>query len=79
MLPVYVADEYEGFDAKPYPDLTDDELEHYLAPTSPPCARWPSARGPTSALANHLVMGPVILARGLRRACPTRSRSTAAR
>ena len=34
-------------------------------PTSPPCARWPSACGPTSALANHLVMGPAILARGL--------------
>src|ERR687893_2492189 len=30
VLPVYVADEYEGFDAKPYPDLTDAELEHYL-------------------------------------------------
>src|SRR3954452_2013479 len=30
-LPVYVADEYEGFDARPYPDLSDDEVEHYIA------------------------------------------------
>ena len=31
VLPVYVADRYEGFDAKPYPQLSDAELEHYLA------------------------------------------------
>src|SRR5215212_2706543 len=31
VLPVYVADTYEGFDAKTYPDLTDEELERYLA------------------------------------------------
>jgi len=31
VLPVYVADEYEGFDAKPYPELTEAELEHYIA------------------------------------------------
>src|SRR6476469_6576503 len=31
ILPVYVADEYEGFDAKPYPDLTDQQIEHYVA------------------------------------------------
>ena len=31
VLPVYVADTYEGFDAKPYPELTDAELDHYLA------------------------------------------------
>src|ERR687892_2263668 len=31
VLPVYVADRYDGFDAKPYQDLTGGELEHYLA------------------------------------------------
>src|SRR3954453_23716101 len=31
VLPVYVADTYEGFDAKAYPELTDEELDHYLA------------------------------------------------
>src|SRR5688572_27066480 len=30
VLPVYVADEYEGFDARPFPDLSDAELEHYI-------------------------------------------------
>ena len=30
VLPVYVADEYEGFDAKPFEQLTDAELEHYI-------------------------------------------------
>ena len=30
VLPVYVADRYEGFEAKPYPELSDAELEHYL-------------------------------------------------
>jgi len=30
VLPVYVADSYDGFDAKVYPDLTDAELEHYI-------------------------------------------------
>jgi glycosyltransferase involved in cell wall biosynthesis len=60
VLPVYVADEYEGFDAKPYPELTDEELEHYIA------ANVEAVRGvpaPDVALANHLVMGPVILSR----------------
>ena len=30
VLPVYVADEYEGFDAVPFPELDDEALEHYL-------------------------------------------------
>ena len=33
--------------------------------TWPRCARWPSAPAPDVALANHLVMGPVILARAV--------------
>src|ERR687893_1328876 len=60
VLPVYVADEYEGFDAKPYPDLTDAELEHYVAANVEAVRSVPR---PDVALANHLVMGPAILAR----------------
>jgi glycosyltransferase involved in cell wall biosynthesis len=60
VLPVYVADEYEGFDAKPYPQLTDAELEHYIAANVEAVRAAPT---PDVALANHLVMGPVILAR----------------
>jgi glycosyltransferase involved in cell wall biosynthesis len=60
VLPVYVADAYDGFDAKTYPELTDEELEHYLrANVEAVC----SAPAPDVALANHLIMGPVILAR----------------
>jgi glycosyltransferase involved in cell wall biosynthesis len=60
VLPVYVADEYEGFDAKPYPELTEAELEHYIAANVEAVRAAPR---PDVALANHLVMGPAILAR----------------
>jgi glycosyltransferase involved in cell wall biosynthesis len=62
VLPVYVADEYEGFEAKPFADLTDAELEHYID-ANVQAVRAVST--PDVALANHLVMGPVILARAL--------------
>ena len=60
VLPVYVADTYEGFDAKPFPELTEEELRHYLAANVDAVRAVPP---PDVALANHLVMGPVILAR----------------
>ena len=63
LLPVYVADEYEGFDAAPFPDLSDERAralpERERRPRS---GRWPSGAGPDVGLANHLVMGPVIFA-----------------
>ena len=67
VLPVYVADRYEGFDAKPFQDLTDAELDGYLS-ANVAAVRDVAARvNPDAALANHLVMGPVVLARaGLR-------------
>ena len=40
VLPLYVADRYEGFDARPFNELSEDEVERYLAATWPPCARW---------------------------------------
>jgi glycosyltransferase involved in cell wall biosynthesis len=67
VLPVYVADEYEGFDAKPFAELTDDELEHYIDANVKAVRALPT---PDLALANHLVMGPVILARALAGAAP---------
>ncbi len=64
-LPVYVADRYEGLRARPFPELSDDEVEDYIArnvrAVRDVCAR---AR-PQAALANHLVMGPAILRRAL--------------
>jgi glycosyltransferase involved in cell wall biosynthesis len=62
VLPLYVADRYEGFDAKPFPELSEAELRHYLDAN---VAAVQDAPEPDVALANHLVMGPVILARGL--------------
>jgi glycosyltransferase involved in cell wall biosynthesis len=62
VLPVYVADTYEGFDAKPFPELTDAELDHYIAANVEAVRAVPK---PDLALANHLVMGPVVLARAL--------------
>ena len=62
VLPVYVADRYEGFEAKPYAELSEAELDHYLEAN---VAAVQDAPTPDVALANHLVMGPAILARGL--------------
>ena len=65
VLPVYVADAYEGFDARPFPELSEAELEAYLAANVSAVAEVAAAVAPDVALANHLVMGPVILARAL--------------
>jgi glycosyltransferase involved in cell wall biosynthesis len=67
VLPVYVADRYEGFDAKPFPELSEAELGHYVDAN---VAAVQDAPDPDVALANHLVMGPVILARGLAARAP---------
>ncbi len=64
VLPLYVADSYAGFDARPFPDLSEEEVEAYIdanvGAVRDVCAH---AGGVDAALANHLVMGPVILAR----------------
>jgi glycosyltransferase involved in cell wall biosynthesis len=64
LLPVYVADRYEGFEVKTFPQLTDEELDRYLdANVAAVRQVVDSAGGVDAALANHLVMGPAILAR----------------
>jgi len=65
LLPVYVADRYPGFEAKPFPELTDAEIERYIAANAAAIREVVAATRPDAALANHLVMGPVILARAL--------------
>lgn len=65
LLPVYVADRYEGIEARTFADCTDAEIARYIE-ANVAAVRELSARvRPEIALANHLVMGPVILARGL--------------
>ncbi|HEX6714430.1 MAG TPA: glycosyltransferase family 4 protein [Thermoleophilaceae bacterium] len=65
ILPVYVADEYEGFDAKPYPDLSDEQIDHYVSVNAAAVREVAERADIEIGLANHMVMGPVILARGL--------------
>jgi glycosyltransferase involved in cell wall biosynthesis len=64
LLPVYVKDPYEGFEVKSFPELTDGELDRYIeANVSAVRDVAEQAGGIDLALANHLVMGPAILAR----------------
>jgi len=65
VLPVYVADSYERFEALPFPELTEPQLQHYLEANVGAVRDVAHEVRPHVALANHLVMGPVILARGL--------------
>jgi len=66
LLPVYVADRYEGIEARPFNELDDFELDRYLGANVAAVREVAARVGPDVALANHLVMGPVILARALR-------------
>src|SRR6478735_6479257 len=64
LLPVYVKDPYEGFEVKAFPELSEAELENYIG-ANVAAVREVAERagGIDLALANHLVMGPAILAR----------------
>ncbi|MFI5122623.1 MAG: glycosyltransferase family 4 protein [Vicinamibacteria bacterium] len=68
LLPVFVHDAYEGFEVKTFAELTDAELDRYLELNVSAVRDLVDALGGVdAALANHLIMGPVILARaGLR-------------
>ncbi len=64
-LPVYVADEYEGFDAVPFPELDDEALDRYLGANVTAVRQVAERASPDVALANHAVMGPAVLARAV--------------
>jgi glycosyltransferase involved in cell wall biosynthesis len=66
LLPVYVPDRYEGVEAKPFETLTEAELDAYLSRNVAAVREVADRVAPDLALANHLVMGPVIVARALR-------------
>jgi glycosyltransferase involved in cell wall biosynthesis len=70
LLPLYVTDTYEGTEARPFPELSDDEVGEYLRRNVEPVREVAERVRPDVALANHLVMGPVILARALGGAVP---------
>ena len=64
LLPVYVRDPYEGFEVKTFPEMSDAELDHYIEANVAAVREVAAQVGKIdAALANHLVMGPAILAR----------------
>src|SRR3954454_9355216 len=65
LLPTYVADRYEGFEAKSFLDCTDEEIARYVERNVAAVRDVVARARPDAALANHLVMGPLVLARGL--------------
>jgi glycosyltransferase involved in cell wall biosynthesis len=65
LLPLYVADRYEGIEARPFQDLSEAEVDRYVAANVAAAREVAERVRPDVALANHLVMGPVVLARAL--------------
>jgi glycosyltransferase involved in cell wall biosynthesis len=67
LLPLYVADRYEGIEARPFPELSDAEVDAYVEANVRAVREVVAHATPDVALANHLVMGPLVLARALER------------
>lgn len=64
LLPVYVKDPYPGFEVKTFPEMSEAELDRYIdANVAAVREVAEQVGGIDAALANHLVMGPAILAR----------------
>jgi glycosyltransferase involved in cell wall biosynthesis len=70
LLPLYVQDRYEGIEAKTFADCTDAEIARYIQANVEAVREVARQVHPDVALANHLVMGPVIIARALEGATP---------
>ncbi|HEX2058477.1 MAG TPA: glycosyltransferase family 4 protein [Actinomycetota bacterium] len=60
ILPVYVYDEYEGFTAKRFVDLTDEELDAYVARNVAALETMIAEHRPDAVIVGHEVMGPYI-------------------
>jgi glycosyltransferase involved in cell wall biosynthesis len=65
LLPVFVEDEYEGFEVKRFVDLTAGELDAYLDVNVGALEAVASWRRPDAAVASHLVPGAVVARRAL--------------
>jgi glycosyltransferase involved in cell wall biosynthesis len=63
LLPVYVYDEYEGFTAKRYVDLTEDELQRYVDANVAAMKTGIERLRPEAIFTSHEVMGPYIALR----------------
>jgi glycosyltransferase involved in cell wall biosynthesis len=65
LLPVYVADRYEGVEARPFTEIDDAAVDEYVRRNVEAVREVAAAVQPELALANHLIMGPLVLARAL--------------
>ncbi len=65
LLPVYVYDDYEGFEVRTFDRLNDEELARYLDSNVRAVRDVAATADIEAGFANHVLMGPVILARGL--------------
>jgi glycosyltransferase involved in cell wall biosynthesis len=65
LLPVYVADRYEGIETRTFAACSDAEVASYIDANVAAVREVIARTRPDLALANHLVMGPVVLARAL--------------
>jgi glycosyltransferase involved in cell wall biosynthesis len=65
LLPVYVSDRYEGLQALTFAECSDEQVADYLEANVAAVRELVELVSPDVALANHLVMGPAILARAL--------------
>ena len=72
LLPVYVADTYEDIEARPFQELSDEQVDAYVDANVAAVSDVAARSKPDVALANHLIMGPVVLARALSTAAPLR-------
>ena len=65
LLPVYVYDTYEGFEVRTFDRLEDPELEAYVGANAKAVGDVATLADVEAGFANHVLMGPAILARGL--------------
>jgi glycosyltransferase involved in cell wall biosynthesis len=70
LLPVYVEDPYEGIEARVFARCSEAEIERYIDANVAAVRELVGRVQPDVALANHLVMGPAILARALAHRVP---------
>lgn len=65
LLPVYVMDRYEGIQARTFAECSDAQVQRYIDANVAAVREVAERVQPQVALANHLIMGPLILARAL--------------
>jgi len=65
LLPVFVLDEYEGFEVKRFVDLDDGELDRYLELNVDTLRAVVRDLPPDAAVAGHVIPGPVVARRAL--------------